>query len=86
MRTVSNQKRVTISKEKNGIHTVISLKALKIASNELSGVAFKMWLYLAKNQDRYILALSCADALTWGIGSKSSYNRAVKELITKGYL
>jgi hypothetical protein len=48
--------------------------------------SIKMWLYLAKNQNGYELALSSIDAIKWGIGSKSSYDRAVKALIDKGYL
>ena len=84
MQTVANQKRIEIKKQGSGKHTVLSLEALYLASRELSGESFKMWLYLAKNQDRYNLALSRQDALCWGIGSKSSYDRAIKELIEKG--
>ena len=53
---------------------------------DLKGEAFKLWCYMAKNQDNYTFALSFIDAVKWGIGSKSSYDRAVKELIAKGYL
>ena len=41
---------------------------------------------LDKNKNGYTFALSKVDALSWGIGSKSSYDRAVAELIEKGYL
>ena len=50
------------------------------------GETFKLWCYLNKNQNGYTLALSKVDALRWGIGSKSSYDRAIAELIQKGYL
>ena len=86
MITVANQRRVNIQKEKNGKHTAIQLEALQKASQQLSGEGFKMWLYFAKNQDNYTLALSKANALYWGIGSESSYYRAIKELINQGYL
>jgi hypothetical protein len=53
---------------------------------DLKGEAFKLWCYINKNQNNYTFALSKVDAIKWGIGSKSSYDRAVKELIEKGYL
>ena len=86
MKTSPNQKTVSIMKQESGKHTIISLEALQEASQQLSGESFKMWLYLAKNQHSYVLALSSIDALNWGIGSKSSYDRAIKELKVKGYL
>lgn len=52
----------------------------------LKGETFKLWCYLNKNQNNHTFALSKVDAMRWGIGSKSSYDRAVKELIEKGYL
>lgn len=86
MKTTANQKIVGIVKEPLGKHTILSLEAIREASSQLSGETFKMWLYLAQNQDRYTLALSREAALNWGIGSKSSYDRAVAELKSKGYL
>ena len=53
---------------------------------DLKGEALKMWFYLGKNQNGYQFALSMVDAIKWGIGSKSSYNRAIAELREKGYL
>lgn len=81
-----NQKLLVVSKEEQGKHTIIQLKALERASRDLQGETFKLWLYLAKNQNGYELALSMVDAISWGIGSKSSYYRAIKELEKKGYL
>lgn len=86
MLTTPNQKLLIVSKEEQGKHTIIQLKALERASRDLQGETFKLWLYLAKNQNGYELALSMVDAISWGIGSKSSYYRAVKELEHKGYL
>ena len=74
MYTTANQKLLTVSKEEKGKHTIINLKALQEASRVLQGEAFKLWLYIVKNQDGYKFALSSADALSWGIGSKSSEN------------
>lgn len=53
---------------------------------DLKGETLKMWLYLSKNQNGYEFALSRVDAIKWGIGSKSSYDRAIAELKEKGYL
>lgn len=86
MQTVSNQKTVIIEKEQGGKHTIISLEALQKASRTLSGESFKLWVYLAKNQNNYSLALSRADSLQWGVGSSSSYYRAIKELTACGYI
>jgi hypothetical protein len=52
----------------------------------LKGETFKLWCYINKNQNNHTFALSKVDAIKWGIGSKSSYDRAVRELIEKGYL
>ena len=63
-----------------------NLDALQYAMIDLKGEAFKLWVYIGKNQNGYTFALSKVDAIKWGVGSKSSYDRAVKELIEKGYL
>ena len=84
-----NQKTIRIEKEqanKANPYTIYNLNALKSAMLDLKGEAFKLWCYLDKNQNGYTFALSKVDALNWGIGSKSSYDRAVKELIDKHYL
>lgn len=84
-----NQKSVTIHKEqcdKLHLYSMYNLEAQQYAMIDLKGETLKMWLYLGKNQKGYTLALSKVDAIKWGIGSKSSYDRAVKELIEKGYL
>ena len=71
---------------KDNLYSVINLSALKNAMMDLKGETFKLWCYLNKNRDGYTFFLSKVDALQWGIGSKSSYDRAVKELIEKRYL
>ena len=89
MNTVANQKVLKINKEEGGKmnpYSIMNLDALQTAMISLKGEALKLWLYLNKNQNGYTVALSKVDAIKWGIGSKSSYDRAVKELIEKGYL
>ena len=89
MTTNPNQKSIKIQKEKsdkNNLYSIFNLEALNIAMVDLKGEAFKLWCYLNKNQDNHEFALSKVDAIKWGVGSKSSYDRAVKELIDKGYL
>ena len=87
--TVPNQKVVTVQKEecsRKDLYATYNLNALQCAMINLKGESFKLWMYLGKNQDGYSFALSSTDAVKWGIGSVSSYNRAVKELTEKGYL
>lgn len=92
MKTVANQKTIAISKEacdnkcKENHYSKINLKALQDAIIDLDGNAFKLWVYFAKNQDGYTFALSPIDAIKWGIGSKKTYDRAVKKLIQEKYL
>lgn len=86
MKLTANQKFVAVSKTGDGKHTILNLEALQRASRDLQGEAFKLWLYMAKNQSGYTFALSMVDAISWGLGSKSSYYRAIKELEEKGYL
>lgn len=84
-----NQKIVKVNKEpcnKNNLYAMYNIKALRYAMQDLKGEAFKMWCYLNKNQQGFTFALSKVDALQWGIGCKSSYDRAIQELINKGYL
>lgn len=87
--TNPNQKTIHIEKEqcdKNNLYALYNLNALQSAMLDLKGETFKLWCYLNKNQNGYTFALSKVDALNWGIGSKSSYDRAIAELIQKGYL
>ena len=88
METVPNQKVVQIQKEKvgkNNLYAVISLKGIDEAAT-LPKTAFKLWVYLVKNQDKYSFALSCKDFCRWAGVSKNTYETAVKELIECSYL
>lgn len=63
-----------------------NLDAMQYAMSNLTGETFKLWCYLGKNQNGYTFDLSKVAALNFGVGSKSSYDRAVKQLIEKGFL
>lgn len=53
---------------------------------KLSANAFKMWVYLGKNQNNYTFALSKIDVLKWCNFSKNTYSTVFKELEKHGYL
>ncbi|WP_297301334.1 helix-turn-helix domain-containing protein [uncultured Oscillibacter sp.] len=87
MKTYPNQKVIHIQKrtyEDNFLQ--VGNDEWQRAARELSGSAFKLYLYLAGNKDGFELALSQkAVEDTTGL-SKNTYHRAVEELETKGYL
>lgn len=89
IKTSPNQKVIQVKKEKcdkQNYYAAINLNALENAATQLKSGAFKLWVYFAKNQDGFTLALSNkAVADTFGI-KKDQYDNAVKELIEKGYL
>lgn len=89
MPKVPNQKTIITKKEKcdtKNLYAKINLKALENAMQNLKGETFKLWIYFSKNQDNYTFYLSKVDVLNYGVGSASSYNRGIAELIEKGYL
>ena len=92
METVSNQRVITTNKEPcskksaEEYYTPINLKALELAMSSLSPNAFKMWVYLGKNQNNYTFALSKVDTLKWCGFSKGTYKTAFDELESKGFL
>ena len=87
--TSPNQKTITVCKElcdNQHYYTMINLNALECAAIDLKSGAFKLWVYLAKNQNNFTFGLSNkAVAEQFGI-KKDQYDNAVKELIEKGYL
>ena len=83
MDTFSNQKIVVIDRTliKNKIPTEILFAAM----NKLDHVAFKLWIYIiVQKQDEF--ALSAVDFCKVSGKCRSTYKRAVIELIEKGYL
>lgn len=81
-----NQQSIYISKKEDSeLYAQMDMAALQRAMVELDGAAFKLWLYLARNKNRYQFALSPKAMEEWGI-RKDSYYRGKKALEEKGYL
>ena len=87
--TAPNQKRVSIHKEKcdkQHLYAVINLEALEAAARDLPKNSFKLWVYLAKNNDGFELAMGNKAVFeSFGI-KKDAYDDAVEDLREKGYL
>lgn len=86
----NNQRTITINKQKankKNLYTVNNLSALDEAASRLQSKAgFKLYMYMAKNQDKYCFYLSSNDFMRWaGVGS-TAYTSAFKELVSEGYL
>lgn len=87
-----NQKAFRIQKKRNST----DIKDIRVsdifredvlnASKNLKESGFKLYVYLLMNQHDYVGGLSMADVTEKTGLSKSSYDRAVKELIEKSYL
>ena len=89
MSTVPNQKTVTTRSaihDKSHTYGMIGIKAMELAMSLLKPNAFKLWCYMAKNQNNHTFALSCAHACEFCKMSKPTYLSSVQELIENGYL
>lgn len=90
IRLVPNQKLIVVNKaesNKKNLYCILNLQALDKACNVLQSKAgVKLYLYLAKNQDKYIFALSSKDFEEWAAVGKTAYDTAIQELIDNGYL
>lgn len=89
MDTIDNQKIIIVSKaeaDKDHPYSVINLEALDSAAITLKNNDFKLWVYLAKNQNHFTFALSRVAFCKWSGASKNTYHRAITSLIEKGYL
>lgn len=90
IKTVPNQRVLLINKApvgKKHLYTVNNLDALDEAAGKLqSSAGFKLYMYLAKNQDKYQFALSSKDFIQWSGQGITAYNTAFKELKDEGYL
>lgn len=87
--TVPNQKTVTTkgaAHDKDNIYAIYNIAAMSEAMTLLKPNTFKLWCYMAKNQNNYTFALSCADACKFCDMSKPTYLSSVQELIDTGYL
>lgn len=87
--TVPNQRvittRGTIHDEKH-IYAKLSIEAMEEAMALLKPNTYKLWCYMAKNQNNYTFALSCVDACKFCKFTKPTYLGCVDELIATGYL
>lgn len=83
----NNQKRITIRKDDPiSPYAITSHKHMMCAMEMLTGNAYKMWHYLQSNQNGYSFLMRSEDVCRFCSFSRSSYDRAVKELIQAGYL
>lgn len=89
METVANQKLITTKSakhDKNNIYAMINIEAMEKAMTLLKPNTYKVWCYMAKNQNNYTFALSCVDACRFCKMTKPTYLKCVQELIETGYL
>lgn len=87
--TVPNQKVITTrgaKHDKNNIYACINIEAMEQAMAILKPNTYKVWCYMAKNQNNHTFALSCVDACRFCKISKPTYLACVQELIDAGYL
>lgn len=87
---VPNQREILLNKAKCSSerrYTVNNLDALDGAAASLhSKGGFKLYMYIAKNQDKYRFNLSSSDFMHWSGLSYTAYTTAFQELIDNGYL
>ena len=90
IKTVPHQRTIKVGKsttDKSHKYTTNNLEALAEASKNLQSLGgFKLYMYLAKNQENYELALSNADFKEWSGLERRAYTTAFEELKEKGYL
>ena len=89
MNTFENQKTITTNAaqhNKNNIYAALNIDAMSEAMELLKPNTFKLWCYMAKNQNNYTFALSCVDACKFCNISKPTYLKSIQELIDVGYL
>lgn len=87
--TVPNQKVVQVKHEicySEHIYTMCNVEANSIAMKELSANTYKLYMYFDLNQDGYLFALSYKAVHEATGMSDKTYQKAIKELIEKGYL
>lgn len=86
MITYPNQKIIHINKETTSNFLQVDKEDWMNACNELTYNAFKVYLYLAGNQDGFDLALSKKALLDVIKMSDNTYTNVIKELTEKSYL
>lgn len=88
---VPNQRLMSIHKtitNKENPYACINLEALEEAVYNLSnkGVALKLYVYLAKNQNEHSFCFSSSHFMSYANCSLNAFNHAFEELESKGYL
>ena len=89
MTTSANQEAITTkgaAHNKENIYATIGIEPMKEAMNLLKPNTFKLWCYMAKNQNDFTFALSCVDACNYCGFTKNTFHTSVNELIEAGYL
>ena len=89
METVANQKTITTkgaAHDTQNIYGKLNIEAAAEAMELLKPNTFKVWFYMAKNQNNYTFALSCVDTCKFCNISKPTYLSCIQELISVGYL
>lgn len=72
---------------KENLYTANNISAIDEAGLMLQSIGgFKLYIYLAKNQNKYTFALSSSDFMRWSGLGKQAYTTAFNELVDKGYL
>lgn len=89
MTTFENQKTITTKgalHNKENTYAMLNIEAMEEAMALLKPNTYKVWCYMAKNQNNYTFALSCVDACRFCKMSKPTYLKCIQELINTGYL
>lgn len=90
IKKVPNQRIITVDKakcDKQNLYMVNNLQALGEAARRLTSKGgFKLYIYMAQNQDKYRFALSSADFMQWSNLGNAAYKTAFEELVEHGYL
>lgn len=88
--TVPYQRIIEVNKQpadKQHLYTTNNLSAIDEASFNLQSVGgFKLYIYLAKNQNKYTFALSRRAFMQWSGLKDKAYTTGFNELVDKGYL
>ena len=88
--SVPNQRNITINKarcDKKHLYTVNNLDAIDEAAKLLqSKGGFKLYMYLAKNQDKHNFMLSSKDFMIWSGLSYTGYTSAFADLVSNKFL
>ena len=89
MDTSENQKIVIVNKattDKKHPYTPINIEVLNNALTTLKGNEFKVWMYIAKNQNQFTFALSSKETCRICNICRYTYVNAIHALLDKGYL